>query len=212
MGSSIFAVACRSSSLTRDQTPAPCFGSVDSQLVDHQRSPSASILITSVHTLKIFPFFFSRTNPLSDLPRLKSIQICLFLEASLDRNQMASLYPPFPMVPHNPLDKAWVPHSAWQCQLLQNQLPPYSIICFPENFMLFLSLCLKHPVLHMAKSYVTLKTQLKCCHLRDVFTHSPDMILLYTQKHMSFPYPSTYMTSIKTAGTILGPRATRQSL
>ena len=147
--------------------------------------------------MKIFPFFFSRTNPRSDLPRLKSIQICLFLEASLDHNQMASLYPPFPMVPHHPLHKAWVPHSAWQCQLFQNQLPPYSIIFFPENFMLFLSPCLKHPVLCLANSYITLKTQLKCCHLRDLFTHSPDMIPLYTQKNMSFPYPSTYLTSIK---------------
>ena len=96
------------------------------------------------------------------LSRPKSIQICLFLKASLDCSQMASLYPTFSVVPHYPLNKVWVPHSAWQCQLLQNQhlptylqphqLPPYSIICFPENFMLFLSVCLKHPVLHMANS------------------------------------------------------------
>lgn len=91
----------------------------------------------------------------------------------------------------------------WQCHLLQNQhlptylqpqqLPPYSIICFPESFMLFPSLYLKHLVQYMANSHINFKAQLKCCHLREAFRDSPGRIIpLYNHKNLNFPYLSTY--------------------
>ena len=122
------------------------------------------------------------------------MQIYLFLKASLEQSDGTSLFYGSPSHSGESLGPL-----AWQCQVLQNQHlptyrqphqpPPYSIICFPANFMLFL----EHKVLHVVYSHVTLKAQLNCCHLKEALTNFPGrMTPLYTHKDLSLPYTSTY--------------------